>query len=126
MKGDNDVSRDILNVATVGCGYWGKNLVRNFATTKRCSLKYVCDLNENLLAVQKKNFPFITTLTNLVDILRDSEVDAVVIATDVPSHFHIARKALEADKHTYVKKPLTLKTSESNVLVELAKKKRLK
>ena len=46
----------VLNVAVVGAGYWGKNLVRNFATAKRCNLKYVCDLNEKLLAVQKKSF----------------------------------------------------------------------
>ena len=49
------MSEDILNVAVVGAGYWGKNLVRNFATAKRCDLKYVCDLDEKLLAVQKKS-----------------------------------------------------------------------
>jgi len=120
------MSEDTLNMAIVGCGYWGKNLVRNFATAKRCKLKYVCDLDERLLAIQKKNFPFITTLTTLEDVLCDSEIGAVVIATEVPSHFHIARKSLEAGKHTYVEKPLTLKASEGNVLVELAQKKGLK
>jgi len=120
------VSGDMLNVAIVGCGYWGKNLVRNFVTAKRCRLKYVCDLDEKLLAIQKKNFPFIKTSTNLEDVLSDSEVGAVVIATEVPSHFHIARKSLEAGKNTYVEKPLTLKASESRVLVELAKKKGIK
>ncbi|MHC4159993.1 MAG: Gfo/Idh/MocA family protein, partial [Planctomycetota bacterium] len=120
------MSEDILNVAVVGAGYWGKNLVRNFATAKRCSLKYVCDLNEKLLGVQKKNFPFVATSTNVEEVLRDSEIDAVTIATDTPSHFSVARKALEAGKHTYVEKPLTLKASDGNVLVELAKKKGLK
>ena len=52
------MSEEFLNVAVVGAGYWGKNLVRNFATAKRCNLKYVCDLDEKLLAVQKRNFPF--------------------------------------------------------------------
>ena len=55
------MSENVLNIAVVGAGYWGKNLVRNFATAKRCNLKYVCDLNKKVLATQKKNFPFIKT-----------------------------------------------------------------
>ena len=117
---------DVLSVAVVGAGSWGKNIVRNFATAKRCNLKYVCDLNEKLLAVQKRNFPFIETTTNLEQVLTDSEVDAVAIATDVPSHFRIAQKSLEAGKHAYVEKPLTLKAADSRVLVELARGKGLK
>jgi len=117
---------DVLSVAVVGAGSWGKNIVRNFATAKRCNLKYVCDLNEKLLAVQKRNFPFIETTTNIEQVLTDSEVDAVAIATDVPSHFRIAQKSLEAGKHAYVEKPLTLKAADSRVLVELARGKGLK
>jgi predicted dehydrogenase len=117
---------DSLNVAVVGAGYWGKNLVRNFATAERCELKYVCDLNEKLLAVQKKNFPYIQTATKLEKVLNDSKVDAVVVATDVPGHFEIAKKCLEASKHTYVEKPLTLKAADAKVLIEVAKKKNLK
>jgi len=120
------MAKNVLNVAVVGAGYWGKNLVRNFATAKRCNLKYVCELNEKLLAVQKRNFPFIETSTNLEKVLDDSEVDAVVIATGVPTHFKIAQKSLQAGKHTYVEKPLTSKASDAKVLVELAKEKKLK
>lgn len=120
------MDKDTLNVAVVGAGYWGKNLVRNFAAAKRCNLKYVCDLNEKLLAVQKKNFPFIETSTRLKDVLGEAQVDAVVIATGVPTHFGIAQKSLEAGKHTYVEKPLTLKAGDARVLIELAKEKGLK
>ncbi len=120
------MDKDTLNVGVVGAGYWGKNVVRNFATAKRCNLKYVCDLDEKLLAVQKKQFPFIETSTKLEKILGDNEVDAVVIATDVPTHFGIAQKSLGADKHTYVEKPLTLKSGDARVLIELAKEKGLK
>jgi len=120
------MSEDILNVGVIGAGSWGKNIVRNFATAKRCNLKYVCDLDEKLLAVQKRNFPFIETSTDLEKVLGDSEVDAVAIATDVPSHFAVAQKSLEAGKHTYVEKPLTLKAADSRVLVELAREKGLK
>ncbi|MBW8041260.1 MAG: Gfo/Idh/MocA family oxidoreductase [Planctomycetes bacterium] len=115
-----------LGVAVIGAGYWGKNLIRNFATAKRCNLKYVCDLDEKLLAVQKKCFPFIETSTNLQEVLNDSQVDAVVVATDVPTHFNIAQKSLEAGKHTYVEKPMTSIAQESKALVELAKEKSLK
>ena len=120
------MSEDVLNVAVVGAGYWGKNLVRNFATANRCNLKYVCDLDEKLLAVQKKSFPFIETVTNLDDVLGDGEIDAVVVATDVPSHFKIAQKSLEAGKHTYVEKPLTSTGREAKTIVELAREKNLK
>jgi len=120
------MGEDSLNVAVIGAGYWGRHLVRNFATAKRCSLRLVCDLDEKLLAVQKKNFPFIDTSTDLEDVLGDSKVDAVVIATDVPTHFRIAQKSLEAGKHTYVEKPLTSEAGDGKVLVELAKEKGLK
>ncbi len=120
------MSGDILNVAIVGAGYWGKNLVRNFATAKRCNLKYVCDLDEKLLAKQKRNFPFVETSTNVEEILEDSEIDAVVVATDVPTHFRVAQKSLEAGKHTYVEKPLTSNAGDAKVLVELAQEKKVK
>jgi predicted dehydrogenase len=120
------MNEDILNVAVVGTGYWGKNLVRNFATAKRCNLKYVCDLDEKLLVVQKKNFPSIATTPELEEVLSDTEIDAVVIATEAPTHFEIAQKSLEAGKHTYVEKPLTLKAADAKMLVELAKDKKLK
>ena len=114
-----------LNVAVVGAGYWGKNLVRNFATAKRCTLKIICDLDEKILAAQKRNFPAVQTTLRLEDVL-GSDVEAVVIAVDVPRHFEVAKKCLDAGKHVYVEKPLTLKASDANILVELAKKKNLK
>jgi len=115
-----------LAIAAVGVGYWGKNLVRNFATAKRCSLRYVCDLDEDLLEICKRSFPFIETTTDIDSVLRDEEVNAVAIATPVPSHFELARKALQAGKNVFVEKPLTLKVSESKELVTLANETGLK
>jgi hypothetical protein len=106
------MGKDILNVTVVGAGYWGKNLVRNFATAKGANLKYVCDLNERQLAVEKKKFTFIETTTCIDEVLNDSDVDAVIIATDVPRHFEVAQKALQAGKHTFVEKPMTSKASD--------------
>jgi len=115
-----------LNVAVVGAGYWGKNLVRNFATAKRCSLKCVCDLDQKALEVQKRNFPYIRTTTDIEEVVNDGGIDAVVIATGVPSHFAVAQKCLEAGKHTYVEKPITLKARDAKVLIDTAEKKGLK
>ncbi len=120
------MSENTLTVAVVGAGYWGKNLVRNFATAKRCNLKYICDLDKKVLAAQKKSFPAIATTSELDEVLNDAEVNAVVIATAVPTHFEIARRSLDAGKHTYVEKPMTLKAADAKTLVELAKDKKLK
>jgi len=120
------MGEDILNVAVVGVGNWGKNLVRNFTTAKRCNLKYVCDLNENLLKAHKKTFSFIESITDIDLVLSDKELDAIAIATPVPTHFELACKALQAGKHTYVEKPLTLRASESKKLVTLANDTSLK
>lgn len=117
---------DCLNVAVVGGGNWGKNLIRNFATAARSRLRYVCDLDEKLLAVQKKSFPFIETTTELQQVLDDGQVDAVVVATDVPRHFEVAKRCLESGKHTYVEKPITLRAANAKVLLELTRAKKLK
>jgi UDP-2-acetamido-3-amino-2,3-dideoxy-glucuronate N-acetyltransferase len=58
------MAKDCLCVAVIGTGYWGKNLVRNFATTQRCNLKYVCDCNKTILAKHKAQFPFIQVSAN--------------------------------------------------------------
>ena len=115
-----------LNVAVIGAGYWGKNLVRNFATAKRCSLKCVCDLDQKALEVQKRNFPYIKITADIEEVVNDGGIDAVVIATGVPSHFAVAQKCLEAGKHTYVEKPITLKAKDAKVLIDTAEKKGLK
>ena len=115
-----------LSLAVIGAGYWGKNLVRNFATIERSSLKYVCDVNEKLLAAHKRNFPFIETATDPQTVLDDPDVQAVVIATPVPTHFELATRALEAGKHVYVEKPLTLEASQGKALVELARRRKCK
>jgi predicted dehydrogenase len=120
------MGKNSLNVAVIGAGYWGKNLVRNFATAKRCNLKYVCELDESTLARHKRDFPFIEVSTSFDEILCDGKVDAVAIATETPAHFEMAKKAIKARKHTYVEKPLTLKASDAKVLIDLARRKKVK
>src|SRR3990172_4152310 len=103
------MTENVLHVAVIGAGYWGKNLVRSFATAKRCSLKYVCDINAGVLTMHQRSFPFVETTPDMAVVLDDPQVQAVVVATPVPTHVEIASQALQAGKHVYVEKPLTLR-----------------
>ncbi len=76
---------NVLSVAVIGAGYWGKNLVRTFATAKRCTLKDVCDINEGLPAAHQRNFPAVRTTAEARVVLDDPEVQAVAIATPAPT-----------------------------------------
>jgi predicted dehydrogenase len=116
----------MVNVAVVGAGNWGKNLVRNFASLPNATLKYVCDLSEKVRAGMAKEYPKATVTGDLNAVLADGQLQAVVIAVDAPLHYELAKKALQAGKHTYVEKPLTLSTAHSTELVELAAAKGVK
>jgi len=120
------MSEKKLNVVVVGAGYWGKNLVRNFAAAKRCNLRFVCDLDSKVLDMQKRNFPSIKISTDVNEVLESGDIEAVVIAVGAPEHFEIAKKSLEAGKHTFVEKPLTLTAADAKELVETAEKNNLK
>lgn len=120
------MSEGTLNVAVVGAGNWGKNLVRNFASVPRCSLKYICDADSDILAARAKVYPAVKTTTSVDEVLRDESIDAVVVATDVPSHFEIAEKVLAADKHAFVEKPITLKVSQAEKLLDAARRNNLR
>lgn len=111
---------DQLTLAVVGAGNWGRNLVRNFASAKRARLKYICDRHEPTLKAQAANHPGVQGTTDYDAVLRDLEVQAVVLATDAPTHFDLASRALEAGKHVFVEKPLTLSGRDAEALVNLA------
>jgi predicted dehydrogenase len=115
----------MVNVACVGAGYWGKNLVRNLHGLAGCRLKYVCDADKETCRRMASQYPDVAVAADLEDVLRDPELDAVVIAVPVPSHYAVAKRAIECGKHTYVEKPLTLSTQEAERLVELAEGKGL-
>jgi len=115
----------MLNVAIIGCGYWGNHIVRNFNSSPDWNVKYICDKDENQLEKILKNYKNIVGLLNSDQIFDDETIDAVVIATPVNSHFELAKKSLLSGKHTWVEKPLTSTTKESEELVEIAKSKKL-
>ena len=110
----------MVGVAVVGAGNWGKNLVRNFALLDGVKLQYVCDRKAKVRQTMSQLYPQATVSDTPAAALKDAAVDAVVVAVEAPAHYPLAKAALEAGKHTFVEKPLTLSAAESQELVELA------
>ena len=112
----------MIEVAVVGVGGWGKNLARNYYQLPEAKLRYICDLDDEKLENMSRQYPGTKTTKNFDEVLQDSELDAVVIATTGPTHYALARKALMAGKDVYVEKPFVLQVDEALELNELADK----
>lgn len=112
----------MINCAIIGYGYWGPNLVRNFSTTENSTVHTVADLRPERLAVVTKSYPNINVTTDIDSIWSNAEIDAVIIATPVFTHFELAKKALNAGKHVLLEKPMTDTVEHANELIELAAK----
>jgi predicted dehydrogenase len=108
-------------IAQVGIGQWGKNLARNFADL--AELAWLCDVDEAGHTDLHQRYPGARTTRILDDVLADDSVDAVVIATPVPTHYELARRALEADKHVFVEKPPAMRGAELEDLCDLAEER---
>lgn len=112
----------MLNCAILGFGYWGPNLVRNFNAVSECKVKYVCDFRDERLALVNKQYPNIITTKDFDAVLNDSEIDAVIIATPVFTHFELAKKALLKGKNVLIEKPMTSTSKEALELYEISLK----
>ena len=106
-------------VAVVGSGYWGKNLVRNFHQLGALAL--VCDRSQASLAQVAQQYPGVDTCLALSEVLGRGDLDAVVIATPAETHHALAKECLLAGKHVFVEKPLVLRESDGQELIELAR-----
>ena len=111
-----------LRVGFVGYGYWGPNILRNLDRLASADVAVACDFNPANLAKLASAYPHIATTGDLDAMLADYDLDAVVVATSAPSHAAIASKVLEAGKHCFVEKPLTLSSVDARHLVELAER----
>jgi predicted dehydrogenase len=111
---------DPVRVAVVGLGYWGPNLVRNLHELEQGEVLHVCDLDEERLAALQRRYPAIGCTTRYADVLSDPDVEAVVIATPVSTHFALGMAALEAGKHVFVEKPLAASAREATLLARAA------
>jgi len=109
------------SVAVIGSGYWGKNLVRNFAGIG--ALGTVCDSHPETLRTLGEQYPQCRTRTSYSDVLRDESIHAVAIATPAETHGIMVREALLAGKDVFVEKPLCLSVDQGRTLVELARER---
>ena len=112
------------NLAIVGIGYWGKKLVFEFS--KIANIKY-CYSQGNASNINwlHRNYPKIKFCKNFQDILDDSTIDGVVIASPIDTHFEYALKSLKSKKHVFIEKPISTTKKQGQTLLEIARKNNL-
>lgn len=110
-----------VNIGIIGCGHWGPNFVRNFSNIERSYVKYACDLNQQRIAHIKQLYPDIIITQDYRQILRDRDVNAVVIATPMITHFALAKEFISNHKHVLVEKPIATSINEAKELIAVAK-----
>lgn len=115
----------MIKIGVIGHGYWGPNLVRNFMAAPGSIVSAVCDQRVERLSQLKKLYPNLNTCTDATELINDPNVDVVVVATPVSSHFGLAMSALEAGKHVLVEKPLASNSEQAKRLIDEAAKRRL-
>ena len=115
----------MVNVAVIGVGYWGPNLVRNLASLEGVNVSVLCDTDTATAARTAKKFcPAARISQECSEVARDAEIDAVVIATPIQTHFALGSLLLSEGKHVFIEKPLARTTEECQILIDLAEKHR--
>ena len=117
MKNNN---RDLINVAQFGVGYWGPNLLRNLVSNPRFNVKAVVDLSETRRDFVTSLYPGIPVDSTPEAVFENPNIDAVVIATPVTTHYDLAIRAVKSGKHVLVEKPMTEQAAQAAELVQLA------
>jgi predicted dehydrogenase len=111
-----------LRIGVAGLGYWGPNLVRNLHDLEGATVGYICDLQSELVESVGRRYPAVTGTTSFETMISDPQLDAVVIATPISSHYALAKAALEAGKHVLVEKPLAASVEEGAQLIDLSER----
>src|SRR5918999_1792752 len=109
-----------VRIGVAGLGYWGPNLARNFAALAGCELAWCCDESAPARERWAPSFPSARFTATLDDLLADDELDAVALATPVPTHGELAERVLRAGKHCFVEKPLAQSVAEAERAVAAA------
>jgi predicted dehydrogenase len=123
--GEEPMQGRLPTVAVVGLGYWGPNLLRVLVERTDVRVKWICDMNTARLARFARRYPSVRATTKLDDVLADPELDGVLLATPVFTHFELASRCLEAGKHTFVEKPLAPSSDEASQLIDLSETQEL-
>jgi len=116
------MDRKPVSVGVIGAGGWGKNLIRNYFELDSAELRWVCELDAQRRGQVQSQFPARFETADVSELFEDPELEAVVIATTAPSHFPLAKRALESGKDVYVEKPFTLSVADARALVDLAER----
>jgi predicted dehydrogenase len=111
---------DPVRIGVAGLGYWGPNLARNFAQLPAAELRWCCDASEAARERALVSHPGVRVTAELQDLLNDPELDAIVLATPVPTHADLAVRVLEAGKHCFVEKPLAQSVADAQRAVDAA------
>ena len=111
----------MVGIGVAGAGYWGPNLIRNFASVEGCRLVGVADLEEKRLDQVRRLYPGTRTTTRLEDLLEDGRIQGIALATPAGTHYQMARRVLQADKGVLVEKPLAASAAECEELIGLAR-----
>ena len=112
-----------VRVGVIGYGYWGPNLVRNFAELPGSEVAAVADMRPDRLAPIRRRYPSVATTTDHRDLLKDSSIDAIVISTPIATHFDLALEALQAGKHVLVEKTMTATSEQALRLIDEAERR---
>jgi predicted dehydrogenase len=113
----------MIRIGLIGYGYWGPNLARNFNANPDLELSAICDFAPDRLQAAATLYPQIKLLSKPEDLYKDTDLDAIAIATPVSTHFDLAKKAFLSDKHVWLEKPMTEKVEQGEELIDLAQKK---
>lgn len=114
----------MIRIGVIGYGYWGPNLVRNFAETSGATIAGVADLSPSRLDMVQKRYPGVRTTTQFQDLLTDPSIDAIAVATPVSTHFELGMAALKAGKHLWLEKPMTETSLQARKLIDEAEKRK--
>ena len=114
----------MIRLAVIGAGHWGPNLIRNFGAQDEAVVSTVCDVDEEVLSKIRSQYPTVGLTADSNDVMKDADIDAVVVASSAVSHAPLVRAALEAGKDVFVEKPLALSVKDGEELVGLAEKKK--
>lgn len=115
-----------IGLGIVGCGYWGPNLLRNFASLPDCKVRLACDADPGRLKHLKGVYPHIELTDRFEQLLEDADIDAVAVATPVWTHYELAKQALYAGKHVLIEKPMASTSAQCKELIDIADQKQLK
>ena len=115
----------MVNIGVVGLGYWGPNLLRNFDVIPECHIKFCCDTDVTSLKKIQQLYPYQQTTSEYSSLLKDPEIEAIIVATPAKTHYSLVKLALQHDKHVFVEKPLTLDSDHATELIEISQQRNL-